>query len=65
MAAGSGGNFRSPAGVLGAVNELGAALLDGFRAARRGGSAATTPGAAAELLLTLDERGKGAEKWSS
>jgi ATP-dependent exoDNAse (exonuclease V) beta subunit len=57
-----GRSFRSSASVLGAVNELGAALLDGFEPLTGGSSVDAGP--ATELLLTVDERGKDAAKWS-
>ncbi len=57
-----GRNFRSSASVLGAVNELGAALLGGF--APLAGGSSEEAGPATELLLTLDGRGRDDAKWS-
>ena len=57
-----GRNFRSSPSVLGAVNEIGGALLDGFQPLEGGSSNEAGPDS--ELLLTLDERSNGAVRWS-
>ncbi len=57
-----GRNFRSSASVLGAVNELGAALLGDF--APLAGGSSERAGPATELLLTLDGRGRDEARWS-
>ncbi len=57
------GNFRSRPAVLGAVNAIGGALLDGFSDLSAGRIPDDGPGAV-ELLLTLDEgKGRDARKW--
>ncbi len=58
------GNFRSLPAVLAAVNEVGRTLLDGFKELTAGRAADTGPGEI-ELLLTLDERGKGGRRWDA